>query len=114
VECLALDDFMAESDLDRLDFIKLDAEGAEIHIVTGAIETIGRHHPRLLTEFNPACMKEYFGQDSREYFELLRSIYPQISVIESAGTLTPLFTYASLAERIETGKGWEDLFCSFA
>jgi FkbM family methyltransferase len=113
VECLRLDDFMRENRLQRLDFVKLDAEGAEIAVINGSAETIRRYPPNLLTEFNPACMKQYFGHDPRSYFELLSSLYPNIFLIENTGALTAVHSYPWLAQRVEVGKSWEDLFCCF-
>lgn len=42
-----LDDFVAAEGIDRVDFIKMDIEGAEMAALRGAKETIGRHRPKL-------------------------------------------------------------------
>jgi hypothetical protein len=56
-------------------------------------------------------MIEYFSQQPRDYFELLQRLYPRISLVSEGGVLTPIPDYSFLANRIEKGKGWEDLFC---
>jgi FkbM family methyltransferase len=44
---LTIDDLVRQRGLTRLDFIKLDIEGAELHALRGAEETIRRFQPRL-------------------------------------------------------------------
>ncbi len=48
-----LDSVVAALALDRLDFIKVDIEGWELHLLRGAKETIRRFRPRLLIELAP-------------------------------------------------------------
>ena len=45
VTTMAIDDFC--KDLPRVDFIKMDIEGAELQALQGAVATIERHRPRL-------------------------------------------------------------------
>jgi len=42
-----IDKLVAELRLDRVDFIKMDIEGAERNALTGARESVARFHPRL-------------------------------------------------------------------
>lgn len=42
-----IDKLVAELKLDRVDFIKMDIEGAEVKALTGGKGTIERHHPRI-------------------------------------------------------------------
>jgi FkbM family methyltransferase len=42
-----IDKLVAELHLDRVDFIKMDVEGAEPKAITGARQTLVRYHPRL-------------------------------------------------------------------
>lgn len=56
VECmrvLRLDDFVHHQKISRVDFIKMDVDGHEGRIFNGASETILKHHPLILFEFNP-------------------------------------------------------------
>ena len=47
VPLTTIDKLVAELKLDRVDYIKMDIEGAEQRALTGASQTIGRYHPRL-------------------------------------------------------------------
>ena len=47
VETISIDDFVAQRQLERVDFIKLDIEGSELAALDGATETIRRFHPRM-------------------------------------------------------------------
>jgi len=47
-----LDDFVAERGITRLDWIKLDVEGAELSALQGGLSTLKRLRPKLLVEFN--------------------------------------------------------------
>jgi FkbM family methyltransferase len=113
VECVRLDDWAAAMPLHRLDFIKLDAEGAETQVIQGGLQTIMRFQPKLVTEFNPACMIQYFDRQPQQYYALLTIIYPKLMLIESTAELSAIPNYEWLDRRIQTGKGWEDLLCSF-
>lgn len=47
VALLPIDKLVAELKLDRVDFIKMDIEGAEVKAVEGARQTIAKYHPRM-------------------------------------------------------------------
>ncbi|HYD40128.1 MAG TPA: FkbM family methyltransferase [Anaeromyxobacter sp.] len=47
VTTVTIDDLVRERGLERVDFIKLDIEGAELDALAGAEQTIRRHRPRL-------------------------------------------------------------------
>jgi FkbM family methyltransferase len=47
IECITLDSFVTQNNIERIDFIKLDVEGAEINVLKGAIETIKKFKPKM-------------------------------------------------------------------
>ena len=47
VETLTIDDLVAQKQLSRLDFIKMDIEGAELEALKGAEDSIRRYRPKL-------------------------------------------------------------------
>lgn len=51
-----MDAWVAETALDRLDFMKLDVEGAELLVLAGAEQTVARFRPLILAEFDAYWM----------------------------------------------------------
>lgn len=47
-----IDEFMQETPMDKIDFLKLDTEGAEYSILLGGIETLKKYHPKILIEYH--------------------------------------------------------------
>jgi len=47
IEGITLDSFVQEEGLERVDFIKLDVEGAELEVLEGAVETIKKFKPKM-------------------------------------------------------------------
>lgn len=52
IECSTLDACIINPRVDRIDFLKLDVEGAEHEILKGARRTIERYHPKILLELH--------------------------------------------------------------
>ncbi|MDC3106264.1 FkbM family methyltransferase [Gammaproteobacteria bacterium] len=50
VECVTLDEFVSTNSIPRVDFIKVDAEGHDVEVIEGAIETLNQHRPILMFE----------------------------------------------------------------
>lgn len=65
VRARTLDDLVSEHALERLDFIKIDVEGAEPLVLEGARRTLKRFKPTILFEVNPGALAELgFQHDS--------------------------------------------------
>jgi FkbM family methyltransferase len=62
-----LDESFAEGRLPRLDFIKLDVEGAECRVLRGAERTIAAYRPLVFFEVNEVCL----GWDSKTPADLI-------------------------------------------
>jgi FkbM family methyltransferase len=52
IELMVLDDFVKSENMERLDLMKIDIEGAEWKMLQGARETIARFKPLILVELN--------------------------------------------------------------
>ncbi len=70
VETSRLDDFVAQRKIERIDWIKVDIQGAEPLFLDGARETLRRLAPDLLVEVDPVDLRAG-GSNSRE---LLRAL----------------------------------------
>jgi len=74
-----------ERDFGRIDFIKIDAEGAEIDIITGLQPVLAKHRPSLVLEFNVARYPE-----PRAFLAEVCSFYPSLSYVNFSGDITPV------------------------
>jgi FkbM family methyltransferase len=54
-------------------FIKLDAEGAEPRILLGAVQTLSRCRPTVLTEFNPMLLERVGGKSANDIISFMAS-----------------------------------------
>lgn len=81
-----LDDWVATENV-RVDFAKIDVEGAELMVLKGAAHLLNRDHPVLLVEINNRRIRrEHFGYDIGDVFDLLRSYgYSKFRALRSAG-----------------------------
>ncbi len=112
VEAMRLDDWLDTHPVDRVDLIKLDVEGSERRVLRGALRTLDWFRPILITEYNPGCAAQYFGEPGDAYFRDLRMLFSRIRLIEADGTPSaPIAEWETLAARLSDGKGWEDLLC---
>lgn len=53
--------------LGKIDFIKIDVEGAELHVLLGAVETLKRDKPILLIEIFPEMLAKHSSSKERIY-----------------------------------------------
>lgn len=63
---VSLDGLMEKEDLDKVDFIRCDVEGAEIEFIRGGRGTLEKHLPNLLIEIHPFSLERNFST-SAEY-----------------------------------------------
>ena len=68
VETRRFDDLISE-DM-TINFMKIDVEGAELLVMRGALQTIGRCKPHVVFEFGLGA-SDYYGVKPRDVFELL-------------------------------------------
>ena len=70
VEVIALDDSDEVRHLDKIDFIKIDAEGHEMYVLDGAINVIRENRPFVQFEYGGAWIdsKRYL-REAFKYFE---------------------------------------------
>jgi FkbM family methyltransferase len=77
-----LDELAAEYGLTRLDWVKIDAEGAELGVLSGGTETLTRFRPALLIEAHDRVYKFVADMDSqRKCHDLLAGLGYEIEVV---------------------------------
>ena len=85
VPCFRVDDLIPRNK--RIDFVKVDVQGAEYNALLGASELIRRCHPTIVSEFSPDAMPGISGVDGVQYLRFLVDLGYKIAVIEDGGTL---------------------------
>ena len=70
---VTLDDYCSRHGIGRVDFIRMDIEGAEQKALKGAEGVIDRDKPHVLLEIHPAMLEARFGGDAEAVVEMFRS-----------------------------------------
>jgi FkbM family methyltransferase len=83
----------------KIDFLKIDAEGAEGAIIHGMWNTIQAHHPKMIIEFNIGRMS-----DPLSPLQILSDAYGSIRSLEMDGSLPDVSIDRILSERV--GEDW--------
>jgi FkbM family methyltransferase len=73
------------ADVPSIDMIKIDIEGHEPFALTGLEQTLRRHLPIVLCEFNPRCLREHVGCAPSVFADQLFALTDSIQVIEHDG-----------------------------
>lgn len=58
---VTLDDYCRDHGIERVDFIRMDIEGAELKALAGVTQVIDRDLPHILIEIHPDMLKARFG-----------------------------------------------------
>lgn len=84
-----LDQEVEKWGIKKIDFIKIDVEGAELYVLQGATHTLKRFQPVLFLEINESACKSA-GYSSSEIFSLLKSLGYNFERIGLRGKISPL------------------------
>lgn len=80
-----LDDTVRQLKLTGVDFIKIDVEGFEAHVIKGAQETLSSYRPVVALELNHWCLNAFQRTSVPEFFDYLRSVFPMLYAIQGNG-----------------------------
>lgn len=70
---MTLDGYCRGQGLSRIDFIRMDVEGAELWALRGAQQIIDRDRPHVLIEIHPLMLEARFGGSAEAVVEIFRS-----------------------------------------
>lgn len=70
---LRLDDYCREQGIERVDFIRMDIEGAELMALEGALGILERDLPHVLLEIHPVMLQARFGSSGEAVVALFHS-----------------------------------------
>jgi FkbM family methyltransferase len=73
VKVRSLDSFRSEIEIEAVDFIKIDVEGFEPHVIMGGVETIQKNKPSLYIEITPTWFLEN-GVSTKKFVRDLHEI----------------------------------------
>lgn len=62
---ITLDGFCAEHGIDRVDFIRMDIEGAELRALQGALKILDRDRPTCCSRSTPSCFRPASARRAR-------------------------------------------------
>lgn len=90
VQVRPLDDILSEVDITKVDFIKLDAEGAELSVLYGALKLLnGKNRPAMLVEVQDVRTRRW-SYPAREILQFLKRLDYQWFAIAAKGALLPI------------------------
>jgi hypothetical protein len=89
---------------DHVDFIKVDVEGAEARALQGALNTIRKCRPVIVSELSFEMLRRVSGTDPLDYLVLFEELGYRLNILDRAspGTLLP---FGSSSELV---KNWGD------
>lgn len=100
-----LDDFVKARDLTRIDFIKIDVEGWEMHVLRGGLRSLERFRPTLFLEVSEEWLA-HAGEAPEAIWGLLTQLGYGASrlgsVNEEAPSFTPTSSYAGSGDYLFT------------
>jgi FkbM family methyltransferase len=83
----SLDDIMTATGIPRVDFIKIDVEGFEPHVLRGGQQTLERHRPAVVLELNHWCLNAFQRTSVPDFFDQLRATFPRLYAVNGAAYL---------------------------
>jgi len=94
-----LDNLIPETE--RIDFIKIDVEGAEILVLRGARETILRNQPIVVFEFGIGG-SDFYGTKPEDVFNYFQEINYKVSLMENWLKQKPALSLRALSKEYES------------
>jgi FkbM family methyltransferase len=89
ISLVRLDDYIRDKNIERVDIIKIDIEGAEVKALIGAKSSLMRLRPLVIMELDLDNLSRA-GYSPGEVLELWNSINYEVSIIRTTGEVTPV------------------------
>lgn len=82
-----LDEVIEALNPSTVDFIKMDVEGFEGHVLRGAEKTLSTYHPSVVLELNHWCLNVFQRTSVPDFFDFLRSRFPILLAVDGSDYL---------------------------
>lgn len=89
IDLRTMDSVLAETDSDAMHCLKIDVEGAELHVLQGAFECLERFRPVVILEINAETFAAA-GYSNQDVAELLTPFGYRLHAIDRCGRVEPL------------------------
>jgi FkbM family methyltransferase len=90
--------------VDRLDVMKIDVEGAELLVLRGASELVGKHRPYLFFEYSPGMLGRLPRSSADELDHWLAALGYELDVIALDGALIRVGSLAMADEYLRSDR----------
>ena len=101
VESVSIDSFVSSHGLQKLDFIKLDCEGADVEILSSARQTLERFRPTVVLEFNSFCLTTFARTNPADAIDAVLSAFPYVwRMLREYPTAMLFFTTTSYSAKV--------------
>ena len=84
IDTITMDEYMTENDIQNLDFIKCDVEGAELLVYKGGLNTLKKYKPVVYTEIREQFTQR-LGYSAKEIFNLFFDLGYKAYICNEAG-----------------------------
>ncbi len=70
-----------------IDFVKIDVEGFELHVLRGLTASLHRHRPVVVLELNHWCLNAFQRTSVPDFFDELLAVFPFLYAVHGDSTL---------------------------
>jgi len=112
VEAITLDEFVGSSDIKKIDLMKIDVEGWEEHVLSGAEKSIQKFKPCCIIEFNVTPVGEKSEERAYSLWKKIQNLFDRVYLIDKLFlNLYEVNNFAELRSLMLIGHNVEDLLC---
>jgi FkbM family methyltransferase len=82
IKIKTIDDMIREQKISKIDVIKMDVEGFEKEVITGARNTLNTFKPVTVLELNHFCLNALQRISVPDFFDFLKSVFPILLAVQ--------------------------------
>lgn len=112
IPCETLDAILAGAGANRVDMIKIDAEGSEFRILQGAKESLAKYRPAMVVEFCPATLSGVSCVSDRDLYDWIRTHGYRLTIVHHLPPFRiPITDHSVLEHWWSAGHTLADVLC---